>query len=182
MRYTIPILVLGALAVVAGCEEGPTVHGWTAVEAAVVDEAAPAAELEGVFHAHARVSIHNGTGWIDLGGPSTIQVPLQDPAGWVDIHGRATIPSGSYSRVRLVLTSPEARLGGGDHTIRVGDGGDVVVEREIEPFHATGGIRIRLLFDLNSHVWLTDWNGAETQVPEAGLRDATTVRRVVEPR
>jgi hypothetical protein len=183
----------GAAAFLLACDEGPVAHGWGSVAATIGDDPVPAAaDLQGSFHAHASVAVSNGRGWIELGGGSMIDVALRSEAGWSDIQDQAVLPSGTYSRVRLTLTGATARLRAGrDHgdgtgdegaMVRVGSGGPIVIEREVEPFMIAGGIRARLLFELNSQEWLDAAAAADGYADPARLRDAATVRRVVEPR
>lgn len=198
MRVMTRAPLFGALIALAACEEGPTTMGWGVVVSAMSDEPAAVSVASsnhayaGSFHAAARAAVYNGADWVELGGLSPVEVALQSPNGALNVNGSVAVPTGTYARVRLVLARAEVRLrsadtaGGtdppGEAVIRVGNGEEFVIERAVDPFQLTGRTRVRVTFDLNSHLWVDEQAAMAGEVDPATVGRSATAQRQVEPR
>jgi hypothetical protein len=136
------------------------------------------AAYEGTISGQMRVSISaDGETWYDLGSLNGIAVQAQSTVGGTNVHGEVTIAAGTYNRVRLVLRNATATIEAGaeiggitlttDVDVALGDGTDIVIEKEVETFTVTAEAtaRTEILFDLNSEAWITLDNVEQGEAP-----------------
>jgi hypothetical protein len=83
------------------------------VEAIVQDSPASPSSATGTLAGDVFASLWDGDRWVDIGSPNGITIPLQIPGRSTTVHGEASVPSGSYTRVRLVFEGVVARFARG---------------------------------------------------------------------
>lgn len=149
-------------------------------------------EYSGRLSSSAKVEISaDGVTWVELGSPAAVLVTLQSHVEETTVHTRASVPVGTYSRVRLTLSGAEAEIeagavvGGVTLTsavaIRVGGSdGEVVIEKEVEPFTVKADTHVRVLFDLNTEEWVTSENADEQMAQDDEVRGSARAGRSVE--
>jgi hypothetical protein len=161
-----PTLALAALAA-AGCNDSTT-PGLGRAEALILDPPATAPTVTGSLAGNTSASIStDGTTWVDLGSPNGITVPLQ-AAGSATVHGGQDVPTGTYTRVRLIFEDVTARLTSGSvigattltNNVDLPLGGtdqriEVVVAVPAFTVEADAGIQRTIAFELRSHLWIT---------------------------
>ncbi len=180
------VIVAVALASAACDDDSPTGPiAQTRVDARVQDSTG-SSTVTGTFAGNFQASMWDGDRWVDLGSPNGITVGLQSGAS-VTVHGEQSVPSGSYSRVRLilqgvsVLVAAGSRVGGttltNSATVALG-GSDQRVELVVSVSSFSVGDdptaeRI-IVFDLHSSQWLTSSVVQSGQVDDAALRASIT--------
>lgn len=104
----------------------------------------------------------DGQSWVSLGQPRAVSFSLQSTNSSAQLAANVTIPAGTYAYVRLVFNSGvQAQVSGtvggttaSGTTIAFGSG-QVVIQKQIQPVTVTAGTTIRVVWDLNSELWLT---------------------------
>lgn len=130
----------------------------------------------------------DGTVWHNLGSPNGITVQAQSTTNTTNVHGEVTIPAGTYARVRLTMSNARATVDAGgqiggitldaDIEVTVAAGGEVVIEKQVQPFTVSGdaSVRTEILFDLNSELWLTEQNAQDGDASGEEVDSATESR------
>ena len=168
---------------------GPGSGTGTRVEALIVDGTASVQSLTGTLSGNVFASVGNATRWIDLGSPNGITVPLQSQATSTTVHGEQSVPSGTFTRVRLVLQGVTARITRGsliggvplaaDTTLTLG-GNDAQAEltATVLPFTGEDSTTTKrvVIFDLRSETWLTPAAIQSGRVEDAALQAALIAR------
>ena len=199
-RYMLAVVMLGWGSLV-GCSDdlgGPNLEASGRIEAFVRDnpnsssanllssQALGLAPFSGSAAANANVSVSaDGQTWIDLGSPNGITIRLQASGDSTSVHGAGDLAAGTYTRVRLTLrnialvVSAGANIGGvvltSDTQINVG-GSDrqVVIEKQVSAFTVTRTSTTRIVFELNTEVWMTAQNAQDRTVDDAEVAGAAT--------
>jgi len=127
----------------------------------------------------------DGTGeWLELtAGPQDISLDL---GGAIERRaGVRFVSDGRYTRFRAVFQQVTATPTGGlivdgepllgPVTVDMGDGGALVVERELA-LDVRGGSSVDLFMNLNAQVWLATASPVSRTVAGAALRDAVALR------
>ena len=170
---------------------GPGASG-ARVEAVIVDTAAAQGTVTGTLSGNIFASVGNSTRWEDLGSANGITVPLQSTATPTTVHGEQSVPSGSFTRVRLVLQGVTARIARGslvggvpvssDTTLTLG-GSDARAElvANVDSFTGEDSATTKRLvvFDLRSDVWLTQSALQAGRVEDSALQAALLARTQV---
>ena len=106
--------MIGVLAVMtSACGDSPTEpSSGTRVEA-IVQDSATNPSVTGPLAGDVFASLWDGNGWVDVGSSNGITIPLQTSGRSTTVHGEASVPSGSYTRVRLVFRGVAARIARG---------------------------------------------------------------------
>lgn len=162
----------------------------------VSDDVTPLILAHGVYSGRlstsAKVEISaNGAAWVELGSPEAILVTLQSHTEETTVHTRTSIPVGTYNRVRLTLTGAEVEIDAGavldgatlSSAVGIavgGSDGEVVIEKEVEPFTVKTSTHVRVLFDLNTEEWVTEENAEEQMAEDEVVRSSTRAGRSVE--
>lgn len=152
--------------------------------------AVAAAVISGFVTGDARVDISlDGTEWIQLSSMSDIDLDLQSSSDQVSVNGETSVPVGSYTMVRLVLDGAAAQVlagsdigglvVGADATVTVGDGGQVIIERQVQ-FDVSADTDTRIVFDLNSEQWITQTAVTAGQASEASVDASVAAAAFVE--
>lgn len=123
-------------------------------------------------------------GWTSLGEATDVAFEIYCTEA-AAVRSDVSIPAGTYSRLRLTLTGFEASVGAGavvdgvtydqPFIVTLGGGPPVVVEKSVSPFTLDAGASARLVFDLNTEVWMNDAVIAAGAVPESEVRAAMNV-------
>jgi len=146
-------------------------------------ESAPA---EGTLLLSVRTYVQaDGTGeWLELtAGPQDISLDLR---GAIERRaGVRFVSDGRYTRFRVVFEQVTATLTGGlvvggepllgQVTVDMGDGGALVVERELA-LDVRGGASVDLWMNLNAQIWLATASPVSRTVAASALRDAVALR------
>ncbi len=140
-------------------------------------------------------SLWDGNGWVDVGSSNGITIPLQTSGRSTTVHGEASVPSGSYTRVRLVFRGVAARIARGSviagstlaNDTRVALGGTDERAEMIVPVgrfsvEADSNVRTVVAFDLHSQQWLTSTALQAGRVEDAALQGAVTANTRLESR
>ena len=147
--------------------------------------------FSGQFSASGLVEVSvDGESWVELGSPSSFLVELQRDGEESLVQADVQIPVGTYTRVRLTLTSgrveldEDVTLGGssfaGGIAIAVGgEDGTVVIEKQVQPFTVGVDNHARLRFDLNSELWVTEISASSRAVSDHEVRRAAVASRSV---
>lgn len=102
------------------------------------------------------------------------------------VAANATVPVGTYTRVRIELSSAQALVtagsdvGGGvlsaDVAVAVG-GSDrmVLIDKTITPFTVTANSNSAIRMDMNSEVWITDGAVIAESAADAAIESAMSV-------
>lgn len=150
---------------------------------------ATASGFQGRMSGSAKVEIYSeARGWVALGSPESASVDLQSAAE-ARVHGEASAPSGTYTRVRLVLSGGAADIAAGADlgglvlgaAVRIvlgGDDGEVVVEKGVTPFTVSATTTATVRFDLNSEAWVTRYTAESKAAADAEIQSATTAEVV----
>ncbi len=104
----------------------------------------------------------DGQSWVSLGQPRAVSLSLQSTNNSAQLAANVTIPAGTYAYVRLVFNSGlQAQVSGtvggttaSGTTIAFGSG-QVVIQKQIQPVTVSAGTTVRVVWDLNSELWLT---------------------------
>ncbi len=104
----------------------------------------------------------DGSTWYSLGQPSNVSVALQSTTNATQLTTNASIPVGTYAYARLVFSNgataqATGTIGGTSYSnvsISLGSG-QVIIEKQIQPFTVSAGSTVSLVWDLNSELWLT---------------------------
>lgn len=207
MKTIAQLTLIGMLGFVAGCSDNDPIDAGSA-SAVLTDDAGSSSALResdssagmavsqnsfsGTFSSDAQVSISaEGATWVDLGSPASAQVALQSSGDETTVHANAVVPAGTYTRVRLILSGGEANidagavLGGITFTGSVsmsvgGTDNEVVIEKTVDPFTVTADSHVRILFDLNSELWVNQQNAEDEEVEDEEVEDSTTADRDVQ--
>ena len=159
-----------------------TTPGYTTKEAGT---------FSGTLTADAEVEISaDGEAWIDLGSPANMSLDMQSSGDETTVHSNVAIPVGTYTRVRLRLSGGEANIDAGASlggivlsaavSILVGGSDqDVVIEKTVAPFTVTADSNVRLVFDLNSEVWVNQSNADDETAEDQEVEDAADADREV---
>lgn len=201
MRSSHQTAMAAAVIVAAlGCSSDPVDTGERgAIEAIVTDNpnaataagAAALAAVTGSIVGNAQLEIStNGTDWVSLGAATGMSLSLQSAADTVSVYGSVQVPAGTYSRVRITLTSGQTNLLAGSivggitllaNTSLALGGGDasLVIERDVGNFAVVTGSKATIHLDLNSELWLTAQNVQDLVVDDAEITAAASARVVV---
>jgi hypothetical protein len=210
MRIVTTFAIMALLGTATACtDDDPIAGGMASASASITDDASSQSALRsgggasdqvaadghfsGSFTGNAEVAIStDGEMWVDLGNPAQVTVALQSNGEETTIHSRTAIQPGTYTRVRLTLSSARAdvdagaTLGGvsftGAVSINVG-GADqrVVIEKQVQPFTVQANTHARILFDLNSEGWIHQGSAEEGSAEDQEVQDSTDARTEVEP-
>jgi hypothetical protein len=192
------LLVVATAAALAACGDDTTTPEATgSVDAGLTDgalatltAAGPAgvqavAELAGSMSGSAQVSVYSDAeGWVELGDPRSVTVALQSGEDATVVEA-APVPSGTYTRVRLLLSGFHADLevgsiiDGATHltAVSVTMGGSdnlVVIETDIPPLTIQAQAAASVTFDLNSSTWVTPQAAQTEMADDADIQAATT--------
>jgi hypothetical protein len=193
MRTAIAFILTALLA--AACEDsalGPT--SGTRVEAVVQDSVSASSPVTASLVGNVSAALWDGDRWHDLGSPNGITIPLQVSGRTTTVHGEASVPSGSYSRVRLILQGVSARITRGsviggtplpsDATIILGGSdGRAELRIAVDSFTVEANSAKRtILFDLHSPQWLTSASLLAGRIEDAALQAALTATTRAESR
>lgn len=140
----------------------------------------------GTLTGMASVSIFSdANGWISLGSPAAMSFSLQSTEE-EQVAANATVPVGTYTRVRIELSSAQALItagsdvGGGvlsaDVAVAVG-GSDrtVLIDKTISPFTVTANSSSAVRMDMNSELWITDGSVNAESAADAAIESATSI-------
>lgn len=178
-------------------EENPTQTATASVTAVLHDSSAvlppgrstmpPAdsVDYDGVVTGSAKIEIYSEDGgWTSLGDAVDVSVDIYCEHA-VEVRSDVSVPADTYSQLRLTLTGFEASVGAGavvdgvtydqPFVVTLGGGDPVVVEKSVSPFTLDAGASARLVFDLNTEVWMDDVVIAAGAVPESEVRAAMNV-------
>ncbi|MEZ4455359.1 MAG: DUF4382 domain-containing protein [Gemmatimonadales bacterium] len=191
-----------AAAWLAGCDSDavdPAENGQVsavltdAPAAAAAPMAAAADNIAGSLTGSATVEIATDTGdWISLGDPVAVDLALQANAAADALYTGASVPAGTYTRVRVTLSSAEATLLagsvvggialGGDAFITVGGtDGRVAIEKTVPAFGVLAGANTAVTVDLNAESWLTVQAVTALVAGDAEVAAAAAASVVVSP-
>lgn len=200
---TATLLVLGVAALgTAGCGESsvsgaqqgsmsaqvtddPATSGF-AGHGASLQAARSAGSFSGSMRADARVQVSaDGSTWVDLDSPRSVTLDLQSSGSTTTVHSTATVSTGTYTRVRLILDNADATVRSGstigsttlsaDVQVSIGSGGQVIIEKQVEPVTVSAESQTSVVFDLNSEIWMTEDNVQAQAVSESEIESATSV-------
>lgn len=104
----------------------------------------------------------DGQAWVSLGEPRSVSLTLASATDAVTLSASASVPVGTYAYARLVFTSGAqasltGTIGGSsvNGTVVSLGGGQMVIQKQIQPVTLGAGTNARLAWDLNSETWLT---------------------------
>lgn len=209
MRFLTILTTLSLAGLAAACTgDDPVEPGTGSASAAITDNAHEVdamqasgdvtprilahGEYSGRLSSSATVEISaNGAAWVELGSPTAVMVTLQSHAEETTVNTRASVPVGTYNLVRLTLSGAEAEIEAGGVIggitlasavgIRVGGSdGEVVIEKEVEPFTVKADTHVRILFDLNSEGWVTEESAEDQMAEDEEVRGSARAGRSVE--
>lgn len=134
----------------------------------------------GTLSGMAEVAIStNGQTWVSLGAPASFNLQLQSTGNGAILKTTVSIPVGSYAHVRLTLSGASASVSGivggttyGNAHVAIG-GGTVVIEKQVQPITVTESSVVRVLFDVNSELFIT------SQAVQSGTAAAAAVQAAV---
>lgn len=144
-----------------------------------------ASSFHGQMSGSAQVYIYSeASGWIELGSPANASVTLQS-GNETTVHSRASVPTGTYTRVRLVLQGFTANIAAGgslgglvlsaDVSIALGGSdGRVEIEKTVQPFTVSATSSATIRFDMNSEVWCNQSTAASRSATDNEVASATT--------
>ena len=193
-RLATTLLALSTAAMAACGDDGQGPEDSARMNAYMEDTSGGAsAQTTGGAYGHtgsltgtASVSIFSDArGWVSLGSPAAFDVSMQS----TDSEGlvlNAEVPVGTYTRVRVELTSAQALVtagsdvGGGvlsaDVAVAVGGADNtVLIDKTISPMTVTANSTTDVRFDMNSEVWLDDGAVTAQSAADAAIQSATTV-------
>lgn len=144
------------------------------------------ASMSGSMSADAKVQVSaDGSAWVDLGSPQSVDMQLHTTGNATTVHSNASVNTGTYAHVRLVLENADATIDAGstigatvlgaDVNLSIGGGGQVVIEKQIQPVTVSADSQTTVVFDLNSAAWVTEDNLTAQAVSEAEIQSATIV-------
>lgn len=142
--------------------------------------------FSGSMTADARVQMSaDGSTWVDLDSPRNVDLSLQSSGSATTVHSSADLSTGTYAHIRLVLSNADATVASGstignttlsaDVQVSIGSGGQVIIEKQVEPITVSADSETTLVFDLNSEVWVTEDNVQAQAVSESEIASATSV-------
>lgn len=104
----------------------------------------------------------DGQSWIDICSPVQNTLQLQSTGDTTTLASRTSVPVGTYAYVRLTIDGANAQVTGSfggiaytDAQISVANGGQIVIEKQVQPFTITANTNATVIFDLNSELWIT---------------------------
>lgn len=104
----------------------------------------------------------DGQSWVSLGQPRAVSLSLQSTTNSAQLAANATVPAGAYAYVRLVFNSgAQAQVTGtiggatASGTVIALGSGQVVIQKKIQPVTISAGATVRVVWDLNSELWVT---------------------------
>lgn len=118
---------------------------------------------EGTLTGTAQVQIStDGQAWVAVGQPRQVSIALASTANVTTLSADASVPVGAYAYVRLVFSSgAQASVSGvvggttaNGSVVSLGSG-QVVIQKQIQPVTLSAGTTARVVWDLNSELWLT---------------------------
>lgn len=203
------VTALSTLGLTTACNgDDPIEAGTGSASAAITDNAHAIDPMSATGAAQGRILMHgdfsgtlsgsalvevsaDGETWVAIGSPASVLVTLQSHQEETTVRSRMSVPVGTYSRVRLTLSGAQAQIdaggtvGGITLTSAVaitvgGSDGEVVIEKEVEPFTITTNTHARVAFDLNSEGWVTEEAAAEETVGDEEIRTSARADRTVE--
>lgn len=156
--------------------------------------ASEAGALQGRFRGNFIVALYSEEGgfWVDIGRRAEMEMNLRDPRPAALVESVGDVPPGTYNRIRVLVchSSAEVEPGSriGDRTVEarssvhLTETGDVIVEREVEPFEVGPRSPIEVGIDLNSERWLTEEAVASdtASIPAFEREVTVSVRRASE--
>lgn len=118
---------------------------------------------QGTLTGTAQVQIStDGHAWVAVGQPRDVSVALASTANVTTLSAGASVPVGAYAYVRLVFSSGaqasvSGQVGGtsANGTVVSLGSGQVVIQKQIQPVTLRAGTNARVVWDLNSELWLT---------------------------
>jgi len=203
-RYSTTVILTLALPILAACSDvtGPPHPEMTAYVTDVSSGAggaprasspilgttaaqAASSSVSGTITGAAQVMIYSETdGWFAVGSPRDLALQMQ-AADSSAVATSVTIPSGSYSRVRLVLVGCAADLDAGSVVggvtlssalrLPIGGGDEYVsIDVDVPPFTVSATGTAELHLDLHSDSWINQTSVGSQAVSDADLQAATT--------
>lgn len=142
-------------------------EGSGTVEAFIRDEKV-ADSVRGHFRGTFIVAIFSEEGgyWVDIGRREEMETTLGNPRPATLVESVGDVPPGTYNRIRVLVCHSSVELEPGSRvgartvdapaSVHLTETGDVVVEREVEPFRVEPERRVELDIDLNTERWLTE--------------------------
>lgn len=104
----------------------------------------------------------DGQSWVSLGPPRAVSLSLQSTTNSAQLAANATVPAGAYAYARLVFNpgvqaQVTGTIGGAtaSGTVIALGSGQVVIQKQIQPVTINAGATARVVWDLNSELWLT---------------------------
>ncbi len=104
--------------------------------------------------------------WVDIGRRAEMETTLGNPRPVTLVESVGDVPPGTYNRIRVLVCHSSVELEPGSRvgartvdapaSVHLTETGDVIVEREVEPFRVGPERRVELDIDLNTERWLTE--------------------------